>query len=723
MATTPSLTAQAATAQRENAVAIKTLAAAQNAVIAAQKAGRTPSPAALAAVEAATTAVKATQLATNNATAAVTSASGKTPPATGPGVPNSVASAGNRNGGVSPLVDPGAKQLPYNVSTPSPSSGSLLSNSSGLLNTLGAAALGAAAANPSAALSLASSIGSIFKSTKDVLPSSTAVPKSAAAVENVFDPGATFNAGEESVFDPNNVDPNSDPFEQARFEAGLELDGEPREFDPGDVSFLTDEEADALDAQQAENRRVLSTEAIEIDPTVDPGENVFDPGETINAGEESVFDPEGVEPNSDPFEQARFEAALAAEEEREIDITDVPVLSDEEADALAEQQAENQRILATEAIEVEPTVDPNAENVFDPTGTAGVTESVFDPAAVGPADPTVENVFDPTGTAGVTENVFDPAAVGADDPVTIQPSGDFAANPEEEAERTNLNAAIKQGTLDKARAQNTIANQRRNPNNGDWRVKLRLAPGADYLYNAPEPGILQPLKGTGIIFPYTPTINTSYKANYASYDLTHSNYKGYYYQSSSVEPVSLSCPFTAQSTAEAEYLLAVIHFFKSVTKMFYGQDPQRGTPPPLVYLTGLGEFQFNEHPCVVQSFTYDLPTDVDYIRARSPNVNNSNMLNKRQSTNPTGPGTTWGGGILGNVLGGAINRLANAGLPKGGMNKQPAPQSFGQNSPTYVPTKMNISISLLPVQSRKQQSQDFSLRQYANGDLLKGGFW
>jgi len=741
MATTPSLTAQAAQAQRENAVAIKTLAAAQNTVIAAQKAGRTPSPAALAAVEAATTAVKATQLATNNATAAVTSASGKTPPATGLGVPDSVASAGNRNGGVSPLVDPGAKQLPYNVSTPAPSSGSLLSNSSGLLNTLGAAALGAAAANPLAALSLASSIGSIFKSTKDVLPASTAVPKSAAelnpasdpsqfpaydddgnlqpgfaineetggtyfrgdapgktadAVENVFDPGNTFNAGEESVFDPNNVDPNSDPFEQARFEAGLELDGEPREFDPGDVAFLTDEEADALDAQQAENRRVLSTEAIEVDPTVDPGENVFDPGETINAGEESVFDPANVEPNSDPFEQARFEAeqALAEQEATEFEPTDVPVMTDEEADALELEQAENRRILATEAIEVEPTVDPNAENIFDPTGTAGVTE-----------------------------NVFNPEAVGADDPVTIQPSGDFAANPEEEEERTNLNAAIKQGTLDKARAQNTIANQRRNPNNGDWRVKLRLAPGADYLYNAPEPGILQPLKGTGIIFPYTPTIGTSYKANYASYDLTHSNYKGYYYQSSSVEPVTLSCPFTAQSTTEAEYLLAVIHFFKSVTKMFYGQDPQRGTPPPLVYLTGLGEYQFNEHPCVVQSFTYDLPVDVDYIRARSPNVNNSNMLNKRQSTNPTGPGTTWGGGILGNVLGGAINRLANAGLPKGGMSKPPAPASFGQNSPTYVPTKMNISISLLPVQSRKQQSQQFSLRQYANGDLLKGGFW
>jgi hypothetical protein len=320
--------------------------------------------------------------------------------------------------------------------------------------------------------------------------------------------------------------------------------------------------------------------------------------------------------------------------------------------------------------------------------------------------------------------------VSNDDPDANRTNTDATLETQQAANRSQLQAddaqelaAQKSATLDKARAQNTIANQRRNPNNGDWRVKLRLAPGANYLYNAPNPGILQPLKGTGIIFPYTPTIGTAYKANYSSYDLTHSNYKGYYYQNSAVEPVTLSCPFTAQSTPEAEYLLAVIHFFKSVTKMFYGQDAERGTPPPLVYLTGLGEFQFNEHPCVVQSFTYELPPDVDYIRARSQNVNNSNMLNKRQSTNATGPGTTWGGGILGNVLGGAINRLANAGLPKGGMNKQPAPQSFGQNSPTYVPTKINISISLLPVQSRRQQSQQFSLKQYANGDLLKGGFW
>ena len=307
---------------------------------------------------------------------------------------------------------------------------------------------------------------------------------------------------------------------------------------------------------------------------------------------------------------------------------------------------------------------------------------------------------------------------------------DAAARAEIEQQEAEQ-AAAKAVALDLARAQNTIANERGNKNNADWRVKLRLAPLADYLYKATNPGILSPLAGTdGVLFPYTPTINTSYKANYSAVDITHSNYKGYFYRGSSVEPVVISCTFTAQSTAEADYLLAVIHFFKSVTKMFYGQDPQRGSPPPLVYLTGLGQFQFNEHPCVVTSFTYDLPADVDYIRARSPNVNNTNMLQQRESNNSTGPGTSWGGGMLGGFVGGAINRLASSKLangqsmPTGGENAKPAPEPIASNTiPTYVPTKMTISITLLPVVSRQAQSQRFSVRQYANGDLLKGGMW
>lgn len=269
-----------------------------------------------------------------------------------------------------------------------------------------------------------------------------------------------------------------------------------------------------------------------------------------------------------------------------------------------------------------------------------------------------------------------------------------------------------------AREQQTISQQRRTPNNGDWRVKLRLAPKATYLYNAPDPGILQPLKITdGIIFPYTPSIDTAYRANYSTYDLTHSNYRGYFYQNSYVDAINLRCTFTAQDTAEADYLLAVIHFFRSVTKMFYGQDAERGAPPPLTYLSGLGEYQFNEHPCLVQQFNYTLPPDIDYVRAGSPNNNNTNLNWNRARQ------SVVGGGFLGPLLGGALQRLANAGAPKGALSAPPPPPTLGLNRPTYVPTKMEIAITLLPIQSRNQVSKQFSLKQFSSGDLLKGGFW
>ena len=278
-----------------------------------------------------------------------------------------------------------------------------------------------------------------------------------------------------------------------------------------------------------------------------------------------------------------------------------------------------------------------------------------------------------------------------------------------EVEQATAEAAAR----DRARQQQTIAQQRRQINNGDWRVRLRLAPQADYLYNAPRPGILYPLKITdGVIFPYTPTITTAYKAKYSEYDLTHSNYRGYFYQNSYVEPIQLTCMFTAQSTFEANYLLAVIQFFRSVTKMFYGQDAERGAPPPLTYLTGLGEYQFNEHPCVVSQFNYTLPADVDYIRAGSPNQLGTNQINQRDRQTVS-TGSLFGG----------LNRLAAALLTKGAISNPPAPPSLGTDRPTYVPTKMEIQITLLPIQSRNQVSKQFSVKEFANGNLIKGGFW
>lgn len=276
-----------------------------------------------------------------------------------------------------------------------------------------------------------------------------------------------------------------------------------------------------------------------------------------------------------------------------------------------------------------------------------------------------------------------------------------------------LNSSIEAGLRQQAQQQQTIANQRRQVNNGDWRVRLRLAPQADYLYNAKNPGILQPLAITdGVIFPYTPSISTMYKANYNEVPLTHSNYKGYFYQNSSVDPVNISCMFTAQGTAEANYLLAVIHFFRSATKMFYGQDAQRGAPPPLVYLSGLGEYQFNEHPCVISSFEYKLPADVDYIRAGSVTNVGLNLTNQRDKQTVTN-----------NQIVNQAIRLLSLGASVGALPNVPAPPSLGINNPTYVPTKIDISITLLPMQSRQQVSKQFSVKEFANGNLLKGGFW
>jgi len=287
-------------------------------------------------------------------------------------------------------------------------------------------------------------------------------------------------------------------------------------------------------------------------------------------------------------------------------------------------------------------------------------------------------------------------------------------------------AALAQAALDRARQQASVSALRKAngkaTGDGDWRVRLRLAPNAYYLYKNETPGILQPLQETdGVIFPYTPRIDMVYSAEYNPTDLIHSNYRGYFYKGSKVGEIVLTADFTAQDTKEADYLLATIHFFRSCTKMFYGQDDDRGAPPPLVFLSGLGEFQFNEHPCVISQFNYNLPSDVDYIRSRG-----------RQSTSA---GVTQGGNglmfrrtLTGSAtasysLTNIIDRLRGANLPQGGVNIPPPPPNLGLNSPTYVPTKMSISLTLLPMPTRSQVSQQFSLEKYANGNLLRGGFW
>jgi hypothetical protein len=298
-----------------------------------------------------------------------------------------------------------------------------------------------------------------------------------------------------------------------------------------------------------------------------------------------------------------------------------------------------------------------------------------EPIAVTNGDPSLTIKDEPLITVGAIE-------------VPISPLPDFASD----------EAAILE-----AQSQATAQDQAAFAAKEDWRVRLSLAPDSQYMYNAPEPGILKPLKPTdGVIFPYTPSISVNYAASYEQTSLVHSNYKIFQYSGSGVDSISIACAFTAQDDYEANYLLAVIHFFRSMTKMFYGQDdnPKNGTPPPLCYMFGMGGYQFAAHPLAIQGFSYTLPDDVDYIKTTSESPAGA----PRPSTYTP-----------------SDSRLAGTGVEKGGKGPGPSfSTSPTTEAVTWVPTRIQMTITCVPIMSRNAISNRFSLRDYASGKLLNG---
>ena len=381
------------------------------------------------------------------------------------------------------------------------------------------------------------------------------------------------------------------------------------------------------------------------------------------------------------------------------------------------------------------SLEPGVENSAAADVSATQDSGLLTPAqSIARAQTTAPADVPPANTGVFANPNFSPEAVSgvaapvdrATDPGVKSPFGGAASNAAAAQNPEAAAAAYQQQQANQAAAMKLKAQQEaavqaefQSPASGDWRVRLRLAPSAKYLYMDDNNTLLKPLKASnGVVFPYMPTIQTTYNANYESVELTHSNYRGQFYKSSYVGDVQITGTFTAQDTAEANYLLAVIHFFRSVTKMFYGaEDPLRGAPPPLVYLIGLGQYQFNNQPCVVKTFNYSMPNDCDYIRTK-PNNYNTNLSGRSSK-----PQTSA------NPISSVVNRLQNALLPQGAVPNVPAQGLLEMQSvtniadATYVPTKCEIQLTLMPIQTRSQQSQQFNMQNFANGNLLKGGFW
>ena len=198
----------------------------------------------------------------------------------------------------------------------------------------------------------------------------------------------------------------------------------------------------------------------------------------------------------------------------------------------------------------------------------------------------------------------------------------------------------------------------------DTRVRLSLSPNSgQILYKSFNNRLLEPLIDTdGVLFPYTPTIGISHTAQYTGMHPTHSNHIQHSYNASSVDTISVDTYFTANDADEARYVFAVLHFLRSAYKMFFGADANRGTPPPVLRLSGYGPFNYNSVPVVLTNFTEIMSGDRDYIEV-------------------------------------------------------PLAASPDAATKTMIPTYMNMNMTLTPIYT-KDQISNFSLESFARGDLI-----
>lgn len=221
----------------------------------------------------------------------------------------------------------------------------------------------------------------------------------------------------------------------------------------------------------------------------------------------------------------------------------------------------------------------------------------------------------------------------------------------------------------------------------DFRARLQPKSSAgalDVLGPRSMSNILFPLYSTnGVLFPYTPSVSTGSVAMYDNSEFMHTNYSYNAYVRSYPKPISITAEFTAQTDDEALYLLAVLHFFRAVTKSYFGINPynKAGTPPPVLIFNYLGDYQFNNVPVLVKDFGYTAPADVDYV-----------------------PVYTGG-------LGPYIVEDKQVALPTG--------SSGGY---TWVPTHLSVTVELDTQYTPITMRNEFNLDKFRSGKLINGGY-
>jgi len=268
----------------------------------------------------------------------------------------------------------------------------------------------------------------------------------------------------------------------------------------------------------------------------------------------------------------------------------------------------------------------------------------------------------------------------------------------------------------------------------DWRVRLSM-PTAGGFADSP---ILQPLvQAGGLVFPYTPSMSIASDANYEDTPLTHQNYNFISYKSSRAASIQITAPFNVEDGVQAAYWLAAVHYMRSITKMFAGEDDAAGNPPPIVYLNGYGDYVFKNIPVVVKSFSIDLPQGVDYISTNAGTVGALGGFGLGSATSAqTIEGMASTAGALAGVAGafgkakvaqtlGVVS--AGLGVANGVKNLLGAAGGgslFGgaaASGASHVPVKSSMNVTLQPIYSR-QKIKEFSLKQFVSGAYVNSGY-
>lgn len=161
---------------------------------------------------------------------------------------------------------------------------------------------------------------------------------------------------------------------------------------------------------------------------------------------------------------------------------------------------------------------------------------------------------------------------------------------------------------------NIIGQLRMSQDSTNRKASLRPKPGG--AARALGDGLLNPLKATnnGMLWPYTPTIQYNHSADYQPIQTIHANQDFHVFARAPAVEFTVDGEFTVQNQLEGQYAMACLHFLRSMTKMNFGEnDPNAGTPPPVLLFNAYGPFVFNDVPVILKQFTFTFPNDVDYV--------------------------------------------------------------------------------------------------------------